>query len=653
MVAKGGSAGNYRPDIDGLRAIAVGAVVAFHAFPNIFKGGFVGVDVFFVISGFLISGIIVDDIEENQFSYLDFYKRRIRRIFPALLIVIAVTLVAGWYVLLPDEFQRVGKDLAAGAGFATNFILWDEAGYFDVASETKPLLHLWSLAIEEQFYIVWPLVLGLIWIRQRGLLLATLSIASVSFAYNVFSVEHHHADAAFYSPLSRFWELMLGGVLAYLVRQKTQWLSGFRSLQSAFGLLLIAISVFFLNKAAAFPGFWALLPTLGAFFVISAGGYNWIGKRILGNPIMVGVGLISYPLYLWHWPILAFAKIVKGRLLTPGDRMLVIVASVAVAFLTYRLIERPLRRSPDRRVPQGLLAAVAALGVIGLAILNGNVLSRLRNEHITQILAAGYDWEYPPVASENHSLGGIRYFRESSKLNSYTLYVGDSNMEQYAPRIDYAIKNSPAQTRGAIMLGNQEQCDLLADIISAADQCPTAMRQQLAAWLSQDSVGAVAIAAYWQNYKELLEKPENQERFAQFLQSIRQNKAAYLILNVPQGEELAPASMFVGSRLNKITSKPVAEIRFDFERFEEKYKDVNKMLLEIADRSGVVLIDPVFYLCPDRQCPVVDETGKPLYRDAGHLTRSYAIKAATFMDATLIPTPPRHGIVRTEGLSPL
>jgi peptidoglycan/LPS O-acetylase OafA/YrhL len=653
MVAKGRSAGSYRPDIDGLRAIAVGAVVAFHTFPNIFKGGFVGVDVFFVISGFLISGIIVDDIEEDRFSYLDFYKRRIRRIFPALLVVIAATLIAGWYVLLPDEFQRVGKDLAAGAGFATNFILWDEAGYFDAASETKPLLHLWSLAIEEQFYIVWPLVLGLIWKRQRGLLLATLSIASVSFAYNVFSIEHHHADAAFYSPLSRFWELMLGGVLAYLVRQKAQWLSGFRSLQCVFGLFLIAISVFFLNKAAAFPGFWALLPTLGAFFVISAGGYNWIGKRILGNPIMVGVGLISYPLYLWHWPILAFAKIVKGRLLTPGDRMMVIIASVALAFLTYRLIERPLRRSPDRRVPQGLLAAVAALGVIGLAILNGNVLSRLRNEHITQILAAGYDWQYPPVASENHSLGGIRYFRESSKLNSYTLYIGDSNMEQYAPRIDYAIKNSPAQMRGAIMLGNQEQCDLLADIISAADQCPTAMRQQLAAWLGQDSVGAVAIAAYWQNYKELLEKPENQERFVQFLRSIGQNKAAYLILNVPQGEELAPASMFAGSRLNKITSKPVAEIRFDFEGFEERYKDVNKLLLEIADRSGVVLIDPVLYLCPDRQCPVVDETGKPLYRDAGHLTRSYAIKAATFMDATLIPTPPRHGIVRTEGLSPL
>jgi SGNH domain (fused to AT3 domains) len=226
-------------------------------------------------------------------------------------------------------------------------------------------------------------------------------------------------------------------------------------------------------------------------------------------------------------------------------------------------------------------------------------------------------------------------------------------MEQYAPRIDHAIKSSPTQMNGAIMLGNQEQCDLLVDIISAADQCPPAMRQQLTAWLSQDSVRAVAIAAYWLNYKELLEKPENQEHFAQFLLSIQQSKTAYLILNVPQGQELAPASMFTGSRLNKITSKPIAEIHFDFKRFEETYTEVNKILSAIADRCEAVLIDPVSYLCPERQCPVIDETGKPLYRDAGHLTRSYVITAATYMDETLIPTRPRHGIVRTNGLSPL
>ncbi|HEY3793828.1 MAG TPA: acyltransferase, partial [Bradyrhizobium sp.] len=334
----------YRPDIDGLRAIAVGSVVAFHAFPNFFKGGFVGVDIFFVISGYLISGIIVDAVERNRFSYLDFYIRRIRRIFPALVVVIAATLFVGWYVLLPDEFERLGKHLLAGAGFATNLVLWGEAGYFDVSSDTKPLLHLWSLAIEEQFYILWPLILGPVWRRKRGLLIATLSIAAISFAYNVISVVHHPV-AAFYSPLARFWELMLGGVLAYLVRQKGEWLAHFRTPRAAGGLLLIGVSVFALNREFAFPGYWALLPTVGAFLVISAGFTNWISRYVLGNRLMVGIGLISYPLYLWHWPILVFAKIVKGGLLTPTDRVAAIAASVALAFLTYRFVEYPIRHS--------------------------------------------------------------------------------------------------------------------------------------------------------------------------------------------------------------------------------------------------------------------------------------------------------------------
>jgi len=630
----------YRADIDGLRAIAVGSVVAFHTFPNIFKGGFVGVDIFFVISGFLISGIIVDAIDEDQFSYLDFYKRRIRRIFPSLVIVVAATLLVGWYVLLPDEFQRLGKDLAAGSGFATNFILWGEAGYFDTASDTKPLLHLWSLAIEEQFYILWPLVLTLAWKRRRGLLLATLSIALISFAYNIFSIEHHDSNAAFYSPLSRFWELMLGGMLAYIVRQKHAWLSGFGIQRSAVGLLLIVISVFMLNKEFAFPGYWALLPTLGAFLVISAGSDNWISKFILGNSLMVGLGLISYPLYLWHWPILVFAKLIKGALLTPSDRVIVIAASVVLAFLTYRLVEYPLRRSKNARVPQGLAAAIATVGAIGLAILSGNILSRLKNEHITQILAATYDWEYPPVASDNHSLGKIRYFTEGSKLDTYTLFIGDSNMEQYAARIDHAIKSSPAKLNGAIMLGNQQQCNLLSDIISGANQCPHGMLQQLSSWIAQESTRAIAIAAFWPNYEKLLTNPENREHFSQVLRSISKTKRVYLILNAPSGEELAPASMFEGSRLTEITAKPVSSVRFDFERFEERYNAINQILSAIADRSEATLIDPISYLCPQKHCPIIDETGKPLYRDASHLTRSYAIEAATYIDLTLEPSSP-------------
>jgi peptidoglycan/LPS O-acetylase OafA/YrhL len=632
----------YRPDIDGLRAIAVGSVVAFHTFPNFFKGGFVGVDIFFVISGYLISGIIVDAVEGRRFSYLDFYIRRIRRIFPALVIVIAATLLVGWYVLLPDEFERLGKHLAAGAGFATNLVLWGEAGYFDVSSDTKPLLHLWSLAIEEQFYILWPLILGPVWRRKRGLLLATLSIAAISFAYNVVNVVHHPV-AAFYSPLARFWELMLGGILAYLVRQKGEWLAQFHVLRAAAGLLLIGVSVFALNREFAFPGYWALLPTFGAFLVISAGFTNWISKYLLGNRLMVGVGLISYPLYLWHWPILVFAKIVKGGLLTPTDRVTAIAASVALAFLTYRFVEYPIRHSSAPRVPQGLAAAMAGAGALGLLIFTAAIDSRLRNENIAPILAASYDWQYPPVAAENHSFGELRYFRESSKRDSYTLFVGDSNMEQYAPRIDRVIKGNADAVNGAILVGNQQWCNFLIDIILGVDRCPKAFAQ-LQALINADSTVAVAFAESWINDEDALRNPDNQQRFVRFLRSIADNKRVYLILNIPSGAELAPQNMFSGSRLHEITAKPVASIRFDFGGFEQRYAAINKILAAIAEQSGATLIDPIRYLCPQAHCPVFDADGRPLYLDSFHMTRSYAIRAATYIDATLDPA-----TTRTQG----
>jgi peptidoglycan/LPS O-acetylase OafA/YrhL len=628
----------YRPDIDGLRAIAVGSVVAFHTFPNFFKSGFVGVDIFFVISGYLISGIIVDAVEDRRFSYLDFYIRRIRRIFPALVIVIAATLVVGWYVLLPDEFERLGKHLAAGAGFATNLVLWSEAGYFDVSSDTKPLLHLWSLAIEEQFYILWPLILGLVWQRKRGLLIATLSIAAISFAYNVISVAHHPV-AAFYSPLARFWELMLGGILAYLVRQRGEWLAHFPTQRAAGGLLLIGVSVFALNREFAFPGYWALFPTVGAFLVISAGFTNWISRYVLGNRLMVGVGLISYPLYLWHWPILVFAKIVKGGLLTPTDRGAAIAASVALAFLTYRFVEYPIRHSSALRIPQSLAVAMAAAGALGLLIFTGAIDSRLRTENIIRILAATSDWQYPPVAAESHSFGELRYFRESSKLDTYTLFVGDSNMEQYAPRIDRVIKDRAAEVNGAIMVGNQQGCNLFADIISGVDRCPSAF-VQLEALINADSTVTVAFAESWINHKypDRLRNPDNQQRFVRFLRSIADKKRVYLILNIPNGDELDPTNMFTGSRLHEITAIPVASISFDLDRFAQRYAAINKILAAIAEQSGAILIDPIPYLCPQAHCPVFDADGRPLYLDSAHLTRSYVMRAATYIDAMLDPS---------------
>ena len=209
----------YRADIDGLRAIAVLSVVGFHAFPSWFRGGFIGVDIFFVISGYLISTIIVGGLEQSRFSFVEFYVRRIKRIFPALLLVLIASYAFGWFALLADEYKQLGKHIAGGAGFVSNFVLWNESGYFDNAADNKPLLHLWSLGIEEQFYVVWPLLLWFAWKKRFNLLTITVLIAAVSFALNIAKVRSG-AVAAFYSPQTRFWELMIGSIVAYFTLHK-------------------------------------------------------------------------------------------------------------------------------------------------------------------------------------------------------------------------------------------------------------------------------------------------------------------------------------------------------------------------------------------------------------------------------------------------
>jgi len=209
----------YRPDIDGLRAIAVLAVVAFHAFPSWFKGGFIGVDVFFVISGYLISTVIFENLDKETFSFSEFYARRIKRIFPALIIVLIACLVFGWFALLADEYNQLGKHVAAGAGFISNIVFWNESGYFDNVSDTKPLLHLWSLGIEEQFYIVWPFLLWFAWKRNFNILTITVLVCIASFVLNIKGIKQD-VVATFYSPETRFWELLSGSLLAWVTLYK-------------------------------------------------------------------------------------------------------------------------------------------------------------------------------------------------------------------------------------------------------------------------------------------------------------------------------------------------------------------------------------------------------------------------------------------------
>ena len=338
----------YRPDIDGLRAFAVLSVVLFHAFPEMISGGFIGVDVFFVISGFLISTIIFEKLEQGNFSFIYFYARRIRRIFPALILVLVTSFILGWCILFVSEYKQLGKHIAGGAGFIANLILWSESGYFDNLADTKPLLHLWSLGIEEQFYFVWPPILWAAWRFRVPYLPIILAIGLVSFTFNFYGIGIDPV-ATFYSPLTRFWELLIGSLLAYVtvfqMRYPRLVVSSIvqANALSWLGCALFISGLLLINKDSGFPGAWALLPTLGAALMIKAGPTAWFNKVVLGNSVLVWFGLISYPLYLWHWPLLSFARILSSSVPELEIRISVVALSILLSWLTYRFVEKPIR----------------------------------------------------------------------------------------------------------------------------------------------------------------------------------------------------------------------------------------------------------------------------------------------------------------------
>ena len=362
---------NYRPDIDGLRAIAVLSVVVHHAFPDALPGGFVGVDIFFVISGYLITTLVRDALDEGRFSLADFYARRARRILPALLVVVSAALVAGWFVQTALQYSMLGKTAAAAAMFVANFSLWQDANYFAWTSRSTILLHLWSLSVEEQFYIFWPLVLAALAAFPRLVVPATLAIVGASFFYGLEAAQVDQSRAFYWLP-SRMWELGVGGVLA-LLRLRSENLAAPVSLAGSLaGLCIIVVSLFALNGAMLFPGFVALAPTAGAAFVIAAGPHNWIARRVLGNPLAIFFGLISYPLYLWHWPLLSFAHALD-RAEPWIVRAALVGLSVPLAWATYRFVEIPVRLR--RRIsPQALGAGLVLVGVAASAIYLANGL---------------------------------------------------------------------------------------------------------------------------------------------------------------------------------------------------------------------------------------------------------------------------------------
>jgi peptidoglycan/LPS O-acetylase OafA/YrhL len=609
----------YRADIDGLRAIAVLSVVGFHAFPKLVHGGFIGVDIFFVVSGFLISTILYGSLERNSFDFIEFYSRRIRRIFPALLVVLIAALTVGWIVLLSDEYKQFGKHLAGGAGFVSNLVLWKESGYFDNAAETKPLLHLWSLGIEEQFYIIWPFLLWAAWKSKLNLLAITVTIAVVSFAVNM-NKAYSDSVADFYSPQTRFWELLIGAALAYAALYRKAWFADSESrlpnVQSALGAILIAASLLFITRDKAFPGWWAALPTLGAALLISAGPRAWLNRTILSNRVLVWLGLISFPIYLWHWPLLAFPRIVNGE--TPSDavRLSAVLLSIVLASMTYLLVEKPLRfNSYSKRTTVALLAVMIVVGFAGYLIYRLNGLTfrtattpQVNNEgaidHAT-FHQYGQTHFYPctPLSIRSQATfweGSLRCLQSQRDKPIDIAIIGDSHAEDLFLGLAESLPD----------LNVVYYLKTTLPVISDRDFSP--VFQYI---LSDSNIKTVIISAFWYGKQGMVPKGSNLER--ELSDTVERlgaaHKEVYITDDVPFFS-FDPAQCKYSRRFSSKTNCVQDGAIFDHQL--QNYYPILKAVAQT--HTNVRLVDTAKYFCTADVCTMA-MSGKIMYRDSNHL----------------------------------
>lgn len=354
---------NYRAEIDGLRAVAVLPVIAYHAGLGLFSGGFAGVDVFFVLSGYLITTILLEDLARDRFSLTDFYIRRARRLLPALTVVVVACVPFAWMWMGPAAFDSFARSLLAVGLFSSNILFWQEGGYFATAAEAKPLLHTWSLAVEEQYYLLFPPLLALLWRRaRRHLFLIITLLALCSFALALISVGPR-PEAAFYLAPTRAWELLAGSLAALLARHHP---GAPREAPAALGVVMIFMALLFYDAQTPFPSAWTLLPVIGTVLVIRYAQAGTATAWVLSCRPLVGIGLISYSAYLWHQPLFAFARLRSLDAPAPWLMALLAVAALGLAWLTWRFVEQPFRRpgsAPVLGIAGGVLAGFMALGV--------------------------------------------------------------------------------------------------------------------------------------------------------------------------------------------------------------------------------------------------------------------------------------------------
>jgi peptidoglycan/LPS O-acetylase OafA/YrhL len=641
----------YRPDIDGLRALAILSVLIFHISPSFLSGGFIGVDIFFVISGYLITSIILNDLQTEKFSIGLFYSKRVLRLYPNLIVTLFVTFVLGFIWLLPSEFSQLGKHMACGVGFVSNICFNNEAGYFDNSSDTKPLQHLWSLGVEEQFYLIWPFLMFLIYRFKKNALPYIVAATSVFLFFVGLNKVNRSPEAAFYLPQMRFWEILAGALIPLFQNKmpsyRPRWLV---ELASAIGLACCLIPFFLLSEKSIFPGWWALLPVSGAFLIITLGRDSLINRHLLSSRVMVWFGLISYPLYLWHWPLLSYSSILYNDEAPTTVRILLALSAIVLAYLSYRLVEIPIRKHANKshsKTVTSLVVGSLLVGVIGIAAYYQRLNPLSSFLGFKTIDNAVADWSFPGKM-KRFQLGeggpGAAYYTVGIGDKSL-VFIGDSNMQQYYQRIEKLNAQNPQYTSMIFAGGGCVPILGVDQSLAKYRHCKSTIE---AGWKEalKPTTQAVVISAQWTTYFSLNARsntilvkgkkfplefgtPGFEEvigRLREGLDLLKRNgKRVYLVLNIPVSPLMAPkASLERSLSLNPLKQ---ASGTIDRQQFEAANPGLG-VLKMTAERAAVTTINPLDYLCEGTPatCSSIDINGEPIYMNGSHLRDHFALR---------------------------
>lgn len=621
----------YRPDIDGLRAVAVLSVIFYHLNESIIPGGFVGVDIFFVISGYLITFQILRDLESNRFSLLEFYRRRIKRIVPALLPVIFLSIIVSQIIFLPQDAEKVAESGLWSLFSLANVYFWifEDTSYFAAASHEKPLLHLWSLGIEEQFYIIWPVILLLTFpfMKSRLFLYALGFTATLSFGAGdiLFS---NHPSFVYYMLPTRAGELLLGGVLAYflLTNQELKPSQKSINLLSGFGFWLIIMSLITLSENVTFPGFRAIPPTLGATLIIFSGHFGTSPVfKLLSTPAMVWVGLISYSAYLWHWPVIAFYRYGFAHISFISGTAIFIL-TMLLAYVSFRFVETPLRHSkkPFLKVlfsyfliPTG---ATAVLAVVAMK-LDGYGLRALSQEYQVDLEALrdenrpAYHYDYvcqTQVVTEydTNRLDCVINVGTESKVD--TILWGDSNAAHYIGVIGSFAREQHFSFRNVQIGSCPPVHSGLSDFVDARrlEDCKQSLPVIFEALNHYHNI---IVSASWTSYQS--KSPDFIESFFETAKMIASKGKNLIIIGK------API-IHSYDRLcrEKSISYPFLNCETPPVPLDDSVIEMNKRLADFSHQhQNISYFDINKHLCPSEVCNIRDTVGNLIYFDAHHL----------------------------------